>query len=57
MPAPLSLGEVLAEVPDPRNRKGAALAFALGFRRGKTPPSPASLPSSGGSTSPPSRPP
>ncbi len=71
MPAPLSLLEELAQVPDPRNRrgirhplpailgltvlamltgcksytaiaqfgrdKGAPLAFALGFRRGKTP--------------------
>jgi hypothetical protein len=71
MPAPLSLLEELAKVPDPRSRrgirhplpailsltilamltgcksytaiaqfgrdKGAALAFALGFRRGKTP--------------------
>jgi hypothetical protein len=71
MPAPLSLLEQLAQVPDPRSRrgtrhplpailglavlamltgcksytaiaqfgrdKGAALAFALGFRRGKTP--------------------
>lgn len=71
MPAPLSLLEALAQIPDPRDRrgirhplsailslavvamltgakgyeaiaqfgrdKGSALAFALGFRRGKTP--------------------